>query len=140
MSDLMFGAESGNGRVMVVDDEPEVRKLVRLVLSKAGYQVLEAEDGEKAIETINTGENRLMLDVIICDIRMPKINGMEAIAYFRKEYTRVPLIVLTGFPDTEMAMSLIRQGVTDYLVKPVEAEKLRTAVARAMEQRQIHAL
>lgn len=140
MSDLMFGAESGNGRVMVVDDEPEVRKLVRLVLTKAGYQVLEAEDGEKAIETINTGENRIMLDVIICDIRMPKINGMEAIAYFRKEYTRVPLIVLTGFPDTEMAMSLIRQGVTDYLVKPVEAEKLRMAVGRAMEQRQIHAL
>jgi len=136
----MFGAESGNGRVMVVDDEPEVRKLVRLVLTKAGYQVLEAEDGEKAIETINTGENRIMLDVIICDIRMPKINGMEAIAYFRKEYTRVPLIVLTGFPDTEMAMSLIRQGVTDYLVKPVEAEKLRMAVGRAMEQRQIHAL
>lgn len=140
MSDLLFGAQSGNGRVMVVDDEPDVRKLVRLALTKGGYQVLEAEDGEKAIQTINTGENRLMLDVIICDIRMPRINGMEAIAYFRKEYPRVPLIVLTGFPDTEMAMSLIRQGVADYLVKPVEGDKLRDAVARAMELRQIHAL
>lgn len=140
MSDLMFGAESGNGRVMVVDDEPEIRKLVKLALNKVGYEVLEAEDGEKAIQTLNTGENRLMLDVIICDIRMPKINGMEAIAYFRAEYPRVPLIVLTGFPDTEMAMSLIHQGVVDYLVKPVEAEKLRSAVARAMEMREIHAL
>jgi two-component system chemotaxis response regulator CheY len=140
MSDFLFGAESGNGRIMIVDDEPDVRKLVRLALTKGGFHVIEAEDGAKAIETLNTGENRLMLDVIICDIRMPKINGMEAIAYFRKEYPRVPLIVLTGFPDTEMAMSLIRQGVADYLVKPVESDKLRAAVARAMELRHIHAL
>jgi two-component system chemotaxis response regulator CheY len=140
MSDFLFGPESGNGRVLVVDDEADVRKLVRLALTKAGYKVIEAEDGEKAIQTINTGDNRLMLDVIICDIRMPKINGVEAIAYFQKEYPRVPVIVLTGFPDTEMAMSLIRKGVADYLVKPVEGEKLRGAVARAMEMRQLHAL
>ena len=63
-----------NGRLMVVDDEPDIRKVVRMTLQKAGYEVLEAENGEKAIETINTGENRLLLDVIICDIRMPKIN------------------------------------------------------------------
>ena len=140
MSDLFFGAETGNGRVLVADDEPDVRKLVRMVLTKAGYNVLEAEDGAKAIEVLNTGENRLMLDVIICDIRMPKLNGMEAIAYFRKEYPRVPLVVLTGFPDTDMATSLLRQGVADYLVKPVEAETLRTAVARAMEMRELSRL
>ena len=81
-----------------VDDEPDIRKVVRMTLQKAGYDVLEAENGEKAIETINYGENRLLLDVIICDIRMPKVNGIEAIAYFRQNYTRVPLIVLTGFP------------------------------------------
>jgi two-component system chemotaxis response regulator CheY len=110
---------------------------VRLTLQKAGYDVIEAENGEKAIDLIKTGENPLVLDVIICDIRMPKINGVEAIAYFRKEWPRVPLIVLTGFPDIEMATSFIRQGVVDYLVKPVEGEKLKTAVAKAMEQREI---
>lgn len=140
MSDLFFGAETGNGRVLVTDDEPDVRKLVRMVLTKAGYDVLEAEDGAKAIEVLNTGENRLMLDVIICDIRMPKINGMEAIAYFRREYPRVPLIVLTGFPDTDMATTLLRQGVTDYLVKPVETETLKASVARAMEMRELSRL
>lgn len=137
MADVFFGAETGNGRVMVVDDEADIRKLVRMTLKKAGYDVLEAEDGGKAIEVLNSGENRLMLDVIICDIRMPKINGIEAIAYFRKEYPRVPLIVLTGFPDTDMATSLLRQGVADYLVKPVEGEKLKAAVARAMEMREL---
>jgi two-component system chemotaxis response regulator CheY len=140
MSDVFFGAETGNGRVLVVDDEADIRKLVRMTLKKAGYDVIEAEDGEKAIAMINTGENRLMLDVIICDIRMPKVNGMEAIAYFRKEYPRVPLIVLTGFPDTDMATTLLRQGVADYLVKPVEAEMLKVAVARAMDMRELSRL
>ena len=136
-SDFLFGAKTGNGRVLIVDDEPDIRKVVRMTLQKAGYDVLEAEDGEKAIEVINTGENRLMLDVIICDIRMPKINGVEAIAYFRKEYSRVPVVVLTGFPDINMATSFLNDGVVDYLVKPVEGEKLKAAVAKAMDKRDI---
>jgi len=136
-SGFFVGGESCNGRVLVVDDESDIRKVVRLTLQKAGYHVLEAENGEKAIETINSGENRLLLDVIICDIRMPKVNGIEAIAYFRQNYPRVPLIVLTGFPDTDMATSLLRQGVVDYLVKPVEGEKLKASVARAMGQREL---
>lgn len=136
-SGFFMGSGNCNGRVLVVDDEPDIRKVVRMTLQKAGYEVLEAENGAKAIETINTGENRLLLDVIICDIRMPKVNGIEAIAYFRQNYPRVPLIVLTGFPDTDMATSLLRQGVVDYLVKPVEGDKLKAAVARAMEQREL---
>lgn len=108
-----------------------------MTLQKAGYDVLEAENGEKAIEVINSGENRLLLDVMICDIRMPKVNGIEAIAYFRENYPRVPLIVLTGFPDTDMATSLLRQGVVDYLVKPVEGDILKAAVGRAMERREL---
>jgi len=123
--------------VLVVDDEPDIRTVVRLSLQKAGYEVLEAENGDKAIETINSGENCLLLDVVICDIRMPKINGIEAIAYFRSNYPRVPLVVLTGFPDTDMAASLFRQGIVDYLVKPVESEQLRASVARAMGQREL---
>ena len=136
-SGFFVGGESCNGRVLVVDDEPDIRKVVRMTLQKAGYDVLEAENGEKAIETINYGENRLLLDVIICDIRMPKINGVEAIAYFQQEWPRVPIIVLTGFPDTDMATSFLRGGVIDYLVKPVEGEKLKAAVGRAMEQREL---
>ncbi len=139
-SGFLFGASTGNGRVMIVDDEPDIRKVVRMTLQKAGYDVLDAADGEKAIEAINTGENRLMLDVIICDIRMPKINGVEAIAYFRKEYPRVPVIVLTGFPDVNMATSFLSDGVVDYLVKPVEGEKLKAAVAKAMDQRELSRL
>jgi two-component system chemotaxis response regulator CheY len=136
-SDLLFGALTGNGRVLVVDDEPDIRKVVRMTLQKAGYEVIEAENGEKAIEVINTGENRLVLDTVICDIRMPKINGVQTIDYFQREYPHVPLIVLTAYADTDMAVSLMGHGVVDYLIKPVETEKLKAAMAKAMERRQV---
>ncbi len=139
-ADFLFGMKTGKGLVLVMDDEPDIRTAVRMMLAKGGYSVLEAEDGEKAIEVINTGQNRLMLDVIICDIRMPKISGVEAIAYFQKEHPRVQLIVLTGFPDIEMATLYLKTGVVEYLVKPVEPEKLIAAVEKAMEQREIHRL
>jgi DNA-binding NtrC family response regulator len=134
-SDLFFGACTGNGRILVVDDEPSIRRVVRRTLEKAGYQVVEADNGETAIEAINTGENPLMLDTVICDIRMPKVNGLDAIAYFRHMYPRVPLIVLTGYPDTEMAISCLRHGVVDYLMKPVDGKRLIAAAEKAMEQR-----
>jgi two-component system chemotaxis response regulator CheY len=136
----MFAGHKTNGRVLIVDDEPDVRKVVRMTLEKAGYDVIEAEDGEKAITEINKDENPLILDVIICDIRMPKINGVEAINYFQQQYPRVPLIVLTGFPDMDMATGFLKKGIVDYLVKPVEKEKLIGAVAKAFEQREIHRL
>jgi len=136
-SDLLFGALTGNGRILVIDDESSVRTVVRMTLEKAGYDVVEAEDGEQAIEAINTGENRLVVDAVICDIRMPKINGIEAIDYFQREYPHVPLVILTGYPETEMAVSFLRKGVADYLVKPVDAERLRDAVEKAMERRHV---
>jgi two-component system chemotaxis response regulator CheY len=125
------------GTVLVVDDEDSIRKISRLTLTKAGYEVIEAENGEKAIEVLNTGENPLNVDVILCDIRMPKINGVEAIHYFRTQYPSVQIIVQTGFPDLNLATSLMKQGIVDYLVKPVEKEKLLAAVAKAAEQRTI---
>ena len=123
--------------ILVVDDEESIRKISRLTLTKAGYEVVEAENGEKAIEVLNTGENPLTVDVILCDIRMPKINGVEAIQYFRTQYPSVQIIVQTGFPDLNLATSLMKQGIVDYLVKPVEKEKLLAAVSKAAEQRTI---
>lgn len=124
----------GNGRVMIVDDEDNVRKVMRLSLAKAGYDVVEAGHGGEGIAAIGSDDNMLMLDVIICDIRMPKINGLEAIAFFQQQYPSVPIIVVTGFPDQKMSADLLSRGVFDYLVKPVEKEKLLQTVAAAMEK------
>ena len=125
----------GKGRILIVDDEKKIRDLIRMTLNKAGYDVLEAEDGAKAVEVLRKDDNPLMVDVITCDIRMPKVNGIEAIAFFRKEFPSIPVVVITGFPETEMAVSLLKQGVSDYVPKPVESQKLLAVVAKAMEQR-----
>jgi two-component system chemotaxis response regulator CheY len=86
---------------------------------------------------LNAGENPVKLDVIICDIRMPKINGTEAIAYFRTQYPSVPIIVLTGYPDVQLATSLLKGGVVEYLTKPVDRDKLVSAVKEAMQKREM---
>jgi len=125
----------GKGRILIVDDEESIRKALRLTLAKAGYDVVAADDGETGIEAIGADDNPLMVDAIICDIRMPRINGLEAIAYFRRQYPSVPVIVLTGYPDIQLATDLLKQGVVDYLVKPVERNQLVTCVERAMERR-----
>lgn len=68
--------------------------------------------------------------LILCDIRMPKVNGVECIDFLRKEAPGIPVVVVTGYPDTEMATSFLKKGVKDYLVKPVEKEKLVETVTR----------
>ncbi|MGV7229321.1 MAG: response regulator [Nitrospirales bacterium] len=89
------------------------------------------------VQEVKSGENPFIVDVILTNIRMPKMNGLEAIQYFQQEFPHVSLIVLTGFPNIEMATSLMQQGIVTYLVKPVEKETLLAAVSKAMDQREI---
>ena len=118
------------GRILVVDDEEDVRKSVRLTLTKASYDVVDAEDGEKGIQQIRSGDNPIMVDAILCDIHMPKVNGVEAIGFFRQQFPSVPVIVMTGQPDVKAATDLMKQGVVDYLIKPVRPEKLSEVVGK----------
>jgi two-component system chemotaxis response regulator CheY len=135
MTTVTHSAEGNRlGRILVVDDEAQVRKPISLMLAKDGYEVVEAVDGEEAIEALRSGDNPLMVDTILCDIRMPKINGKEAIAYFRSQFPGVPVVVMTGYPDVELAVSLMRQGVRDYLIKPVTKEELLSVIRNSVDQ------
>jgi two-component system chemotaxis response regulator CheY len=118
-----------------VDDEADVRKSVRLTLQKAGYDVVEAEDGEQGIKAIKSGDNPLMVDVIVCDIHMPKVGGNEAIGWFRSQFPSVPIVVITGKPDVGNATNLMNQGVADYLVKPVQPDKLKAVINKVTKER-----
>ena len=133
----MFSGQKTSGGILVVDDDPEIRKLIRIILENSGYDVLEAQDGQEAIEKLNEGENPMVVDAIITDLNMPRVNGHEAIAYFQKEHPSIPLIVLTGIADLEVALSFMRQGISNYLVKPIDAKKLALAVGRALSQRKL---
>ncbi len=116
------------GKIMVVDDEQDVRDVVRLQLEQKGFNILEATNGQEAIDLLRTGDNMVNVGLILCDIRMPKVNGVECIDFLKREAPGVPVVVVTGYPDTDLAANLLKKGVKHYLVKPVEKEKLLAIV------------
>jgi len=121
-------------RVLVVDDDADVRKSVRLILSKAGYDVVEAEDGEAGVRTIKRVDNPFFsVGAIICDLNMPKMSGMEAITYFRSHFPHASVIVLSGEVTSERAGVLLAQGVSNILSKPINQDHLLAAVKKAFD-------
>ncbi len=126
----MKGVAMAKGKIMVVDDEAEVRDLIKLVLEQKGLHALEAVDGQNAIDILQSGDNMVNVGVILCDIRMPRVNGVECIQFIREQAPGIPIVVITGYPDTELASDLLKKGVKDYLVKPVENKKLLAVVEK----------
>ena len=112
------------GKIMIIDDEEDVRDAIKMQLEGKKYEILEAEDGEVAINTMKSGGHMHSVALILCDIRMPKVNGVECVDYLRAEAPGIPVVVITAFPDTELATNLMKKGIKDYLVKPVSKEKL----------------
>ena len=123
------------GKILVIDDEEDVRDVVKFHLADQNFKIIEAENGEEAIKVLNEEDNMLNVGVILCDIRMPKVNGVECIQYLRKEAPGIPIVVVTGFPDTEIATALLKSGVKDYLVKPVDKEKLIAVVQKQIAEK-----
>jgi len=118
------------GKILIIDDESDVREVLKFHLSEKNYNVIEAENGQEGIDLLKSGDNLTNVGVIICDIRMPKVNGIECIQYIRQEAPGIPIVVVTGFPDTQIAVNLLNEGVKEYLVKPVDKEKLVSTVEK----------
>lgn len=123
------------GRVLVVDDQPSIRQVTRLLLVRNGYEVIEAEDGEQAIATLESGDNPEKLVLVICDLVMPKGSGLEVTTYVRSHHPSIPVIVMSGSGDAQTAASLLQEGAADYLTKPVGPEQLIAAVQKAVKGR-----
>ena len=120
------------GKIMIVDDEKDVRDAIKLQLTGKNFQILEAEDGEQAIATMKKDDHMANVGLILCDIRMPNVDGVECIDYLKKNAPGIPLVVITAFPDAELAASLMKKGIKEYLVKPVEKEKLNAVVDKLL--------
>jgi two-component system chemotaxis response regulator CheY len=134
---IIDSAAGTRGRILVIDDEEEIREILKMHLESDGYMVIEATDGEDGIKKMRQGSNLLQVGLIITDIRMPKVNGVEAINYLRTNAPSKPILVLTGYPDTDLAINLLKKGVKEYLVKPVTKkvllEKVKTILASKQE-------
>jgi|GEM_PF-1265985 len=106
----MFGSKPGNGRVLLVEDDPGICEEMRTALETAGFDVLEADTEARAIDVVKEGENPLLLDVVITDV--DKKLGVGSLNYFKSQFPHIPLIALTGMVDDQAsASSAIRIGI-----------------------------
>jgi len=122
------------GRVLVVDDEADVRKSVRLILSKAGYDVEEAEDPEAGVALVKSGANKLPLNAIITDLNMPKINEIIVVPYLRSQFPSCPVIVLSGSKMMERSAKLFKDAGVEFLAKPINQEQLLGALTKVIKK------
>ena len=122
------------GKILIIDDEADIREVIKLYLESEKWELIEASNGEEAIAKMKEGSNFLQVGLIICDIRMPKINGVETIDYLKREAPSKPILVVTGYPDTELAIALTEKGISGFLVKPVDKDVLIKKVDEIMSQ------
>lgn len=114
--------------ILVVDDDYHMRVALTEALSKAGYDVCSAEDGRVAMDSIR----KAACDLVITDVKMPYINGIELLGRIKKEQCYLPVIVITAYGTIEHAVNAIKEGAFDYIQKPFDTETLYEVVQRAL--------
>jgi two-component system response regulator HydG len=115
--------------VLVVDDDSAHRTMLRTLISGWGYAVLEADDGAAAIESVKAAS----CDLVLMDVRMVKVSGLEALEKIKSYNPAIPVIIMTAYSSVETAVEALKQGAHDYLTKPLDFDKLRLILERAME-------
>ena len=124
----------GKGRVLVVDDEADVRRSVRLILVKAGYDVDEAEHPEAGASLVKSGANKLPLNAIITDLSMPTVNEIIVVPYLQSQFPSCPIIVLSGSKMLDRSAKLFKDAGVQFLAKPINQEQLLGAVNKAVSK------
>ena len=121
------------GTVLVVDDEPSMREMLSIMLTREGYDVLLADCGRAAVETLR----RRPIDLLISDIKMPDMSGVDVLRKAKEIRHDIVGIMITAFKSTESAVEALRLGAHDYLDKPFDVEQLKKKVRHAFEQRRL---
>jgi two-component system, NtrC family, response regulator len=121
-------------RVLLVESDPNARKAILAALKKSGYAAVEATSSDQAVILLGVNRDSTEVSAILCDIRAQKIKGTEAAAYFHMRYPLIPVIVTAAYPDIEWAITLMKRGAADYLVKPVSKDDLVVVLKNAVHR------
>ncbi len=115
--------------ILIVDDDRAHRVMLTKLVGGWGYNIFEGNDGATAIEEVR----RRSFDLILMDIRMVKVSGMEALEEIRKINPDIPVMIMTAYASVETAVSALKKGAYDYLTKPLDFDELKISIARATE-------
>ncbi|MBI4701805.1 MAG: sigma-54-dependent Fis family transcriptional regulator [Deltaproteobacteria bacterium] len=119
-------------RILIADDDDNLRYSFRRMLEGKGFSFIEASDGREAIAQAKQERP----DVIVMDVRMPVLSGLEAFEEIKRALPEVPVIIMTAYGTTETAIEAMKRGAFDYIVKPFEVEEMRALISRALERGQ----
>ena len=118
-----------NGRVLIIDDEKNYLLILQAILEDEGYEVTTINDPEMVMPYLEDSE----VDVVITDMKMPKITGKELLEHVKKNYPRLPVLIMTAFGSIESAVEVMRHGAFDYITKPFANDELLLSLHNAME-------
>ncbi|NNL08612.1 MAG: sigma-54-dependent Fis family transcriptional regulator [Croceitalea sp.] len=122
-------------KILIIEDEAAIRRVLAKILSEENeaYEVEEAEDGLKGIEVIKKDD----FDLVLCDIKMPKMDGVEVLEAARKIKPEIPFIMISGHGDLDTAVNTMRMGAFDYISKPPDLNPLLTTVRNALDRKEL---
>ena len=120
-------------KVLIVDDEPGMRSLLTRVMEKEGYRSRAVADGAQALESIQGGD----WDLVIADIDMPVMDGIELLKRVRDTAPRLPVIMITAYATVESAVEAMKFGAYDYITKPFAMDELKIVVAKVFERQRL---
>ena len=115
-------------KILIVDDDQNVRHLIKILLNENGYDTAEASNGLEALELFKNQ----FLDLIITDLRMPDMDGMAFLIEAKKREPETPVIILTAYASIETAIAALKNGVFNYMSKPFKSDDLLHAVKNAL--------
>ena len=119
--------------ILIVEDEPYQREMLRDFLTKEGQQVTEAENGEKALRLLSEGS----FDLVLLDFRMPGMNGLEVLQEVKRINPEIDAVIITAYGTIETAVSAMKAGARDYITKPVDLDELSILIGRIADHRRL---
>ncbi len=120
-------------KILVVDDEPSLREVLSIMLKRAGYSVTSVTDGEEAVEIVQ----KEIFDLVITDLRMPKIDGMEVLKAVKSASPETVVLIITAFATADSAVEAMKHGAYDYLTKPFQVDEVQLIIRNALEKRRL---
>jgi DNA-binding NtrC family response regulator len=112
--------------ILIVDDEAMIRNLLEKILSKEGYKILMAKDGQEALDILSNSK----VEIVISDMKMPRMNGLELLKHIKKDRPEIGVVIMTGYGDTYTVKDALLLGADEYITKPFKSYEMLMIVER----------